>query len=152
MWIFPIHPPGLAIFFNFLVNFGTSFCNVWVHYISIPKAHHITVQRLTSKWVAIKYFCPRGQASDPSLPPCGQTWSFREHPSPLLCPHGLWMTSLTKIKTKVSKNHPLFLSETHYFGCFENEFSLTNIFLLTISAGFLDVSLSIFWLLLSTTI
>ena len=30
--------------------------------------------------VAIKHFCPRGQVSNPSLPPCGQTWFFRKPP------------------------------------------------------------------------
>ena len=43
------------------------------------------------KRVAEKSFCPRGQASNPPSPLCGQTWFFREPPSPLSCPHGLWM-------------------------------------------------------------
>ena len=43
------------------------------------------------KWVATKSFCPCGQASNPPSPSRGQTWFFREPPSPLSCPHGLWM-------------------------------------------------------------
>ena len=37
-----------------------------------------------AKWVAVKHFCPRGQASNPSLPPCGQTWFFGNPPPPAL--------------------------------------------------------------------
>ena len=37
---------------------------------------------MRAKWVIVKYFCPRGQAFYPSLPPCGQTWFFRKPPSP----------------------------------------------------------------------
>ena len=37
---------------------------------------------MLAKWVAVKkFFCPRGQAS---LPPCGQTWFFRNPPHPAL--------------------------------------------------------------------
>ena len=36
------------------------------------------------KLVAEKSFCPRGQASNPPSPLCGQTWFFREPPLPPL--------------------------------------------------------------------
>ena len=36
------------------------------------------------KLVAEKSFCPRGQASNPPSPLCGQTWLFREPPLPPL--------------------------------------------------------------------
>ena len=66
-----------------------------------PKAHlqiHFFFEILAAffefmhkKRVVEKSFCPRGQASNPPSPLCGQTWFFREPPSPISCPHGLWM-------------------------------------------------------------